>query len=219
MSNGVVLWTLAVAVMVYAASRPVSPLPSPPRILEFIGRSGGLCYEIEEANRAEIDQGIGPVPLPAMPGKCISVPLPQKITTYVLTATGPGGTVQREATIPPATSVSPPPPAPTPSPVPSPAPTTAPPPTSVPQPTPSPQPAPTPTPTPPSVPPPPPAPRIHSFLARPDHVSLGAEFAQVNLCYAVADATDAQIDKVGRVPLPAVQSRDVSAPLPHLTTT
>ncbi len=70
-------------------------------------------------------------------------------------------------------------------------------------------------------PPPParPAPRIVSFLARPDHVSLGAEFAQVNLCYVVADATDAQIDRVGRVPLPAAQARCVSVPAPSQTTT
>ena len=219
MPHGVVLWTLAVAAMVYAVNRPAPSLPSPPRILEFIAKPGGLCYEIEEANRAEIDQGVGSVPLPAMPGKCISVALPQKTTTYVLTAMGPGGTVQRQATIspPPVAPVHRLPSALTPSPAPTP--TAAPPPTPAPQPTPSPQPTPTPTPTPPPAPPPLAAPRILSFLARPDRVSSGAEFAQVELCYVVADATDAQIDRVGRVPLPAAQARCVSVPAPNQTTT
>jgi len=219
--KSVVLWALAFAAIVYGADRPASSPPSLPRILEFIGRPGGLCYEIEEANRAEIDQGVGPVPLPAMPGKCISVPLPQRTTTYVLTAIGPGGTVQRQTTISPApvTPVNPSPSAPMPSHVPSPTPIPVPTPTHAPQPTPSSQPTPTPIPTPPPAPPAPLVPTIVSFLARPDHVFLGAEFAQVNLCYAVADATDAQIDRVGRVTLPAAQTRCVLVPAPSQTTT
>ncbi len=222
--KSVVLWALAFATVVYAADRPVSSPPSLPRILEFIAKPGGLCYEIADADRAEIDQGVGPVLLPAMPGKCISVPLPPKTTTYILTAMGPGGTVQRQATISPApvTPINPSSSAPTPSPAPSPILTPAPTPTPGPQPTPSPQPTPTPTPTPTAPAPPPPpapsAPRIVSFLARPDHVSLGAEFAQVNLCYVVANATGAQIDSVGRVPLPAAQERCVSVSAPSQTT-
>jgi hypothetical protein len=169
MSPGVVLWTLAVAAVVYAAGRPASPLPSPPRILEFIGQPGRLCYEIEGAERAEIDHGIGPVPFPAMPGKCIPVAAPDRTRTYTLRAFGPGGTTEASVSV--------------------------------------------------TVVPPTSAPRIVSFLARPDRVSSEAAAGQVNLCYAVADATRAQIDGVGRVPLPAVQARCVPVAAPSQTTT
>lgn len=211
MSHGVVLWTMAVAAVVYAVNRPVSPPRSPPSILEFIGQPGELCYEIANADWAQIDQGVGPVVLPAMPGKCISVSVPQKTMTYTLTAVGPGGKVQRQATIliqpapPPPTPVTLTQSAPSPSPTPHPTPTPAPAPTSAPEPKPTPSPPPPQPPTPASAPP---RPVILSFTAEPGR-----------LCYEVAGAEQALIDQgVGRVPLPAMQERCVSVPLPRRTT-
>ena len=95
---------------------PPAPPPPAPDISEFSaepstierGQSSTLRWSVSNANQISIDNGVGTVQ--ASGSKSV---YPNDTTTYRLTATGPGGTLSKSATV---TVTAPPPPAPPPAP-------------------------------------------------------------------------------------------------------